>query len=106
MIYLFIYDLYNHPADCLIGFPIKESPLKKVYLGDVGVKPGADDGSDESLVPGVSVGGVGLHVLRVDELHLVQVLGKLALHVLRRIKINLLILRQLFLRHYLEKMVY
>ena len=42
----------------------------------------------------------------VDELHLVQVLGKLALHVLGRIKINLLILRQRFLRHYLEKMAY
>ncbi len=51
-------------------------------LCNVWIKSGADDGSDEGLVSRVSVGRVGFDVFGVDELHFVQMLGELSLHVL------------------------
>ena len=51
-------------------------------LGDIWIKACTDDCSHEGFISGVSVCRIGLYVLRVDELHLVQMFGELALHVL------------------------
>ena len=76
------------PTRCLLvrrrrSHPYLDGPRGDPDPAHVGIEAGGDDGSHQGLVVGVEVGGSVAEVGRRQELGVVQVLGKLPLHLVQ-----------------------